>query len=72
MKDTGYLIFNKSGITGFRKSLPNLSAGHYATKVIINVDDKYFNQAISTTTLNLDSSNIISPKIDIDVDYGDI
>jgi len=63
MKDIIYLIFDRSGIVHMRKSLPNLSAGQYAVKLEVFIDNKYFERIVPTATMSLDDSFLIKPKI---------
>jgi hypothetical protein len=55
MKDTIFLIFNKDGITGTRKTVPPLRAGEYATRVDVTVDDKYFKRIIPNRVFDLEN-----------------
>jgi hypothetical protein len=66
MNDSIYLIFDKQGIVGMRKSIPNLSAGQYACRLDIIIDDKYFKRIIPIAAMELDDKFLIEPKIQIE------
>lgn len=63
MKDTIYLIFDKNGIMGMRKTLPELRAGQYATRLDVSVDDKYFKRIVPIAKMELDDKFLIEPKM---------
>lgn len=65
MKDSTYLIFDKSGIREMRKRHPKLKAGEFAVKIEIEVDNVYFDQAIPTAKLKIDKGDIIRPPVDV-------
>ena len=65
MKDSIYLIFNRHGVRGFRKTLPKLSSGEFATKLTLKVDDKFFKQIVPEATMELGDKFIIEPKIEL-------
>lgn len=66
MKDSVYLIFAKGGIVAMRKTLPELRAGHYATRLKVSVDDKYFKRIIPEATMELDDKFLIEPKVNVE------
>lgn len=66
MKDTIFLIFNKDGIVGMRKTIPPLKAGEYATRLDVLVDDKYFKRIIPIAKMELDDKFLIEPKIELE------
>ena len=46
MKSSCYLILNKVGVVGFRKSKPHLTSGQIAIKLDLDVSDKFFTCAM--------------------------
>jgi len=72
MKDSVYLIFNRRGIRKIMKTKCTLNYGEFATKLEISVDNKYFDNVIPTAILELKESNLIKPKIDIEVKEQEI
>ncbi len=63
MKDTIFLIFDKNGITGTRKTIPPLKAGEYSTRIDVTVDDKYFKRIIPIAKMEIDDGALIEPKM---------
>ena len=63
MNDTIYLIFDRTGIKGTRKTLPPLKAGEYATRIDVTVDDKYFKRIIPIAKMEIDDAALIEPKM---------
>lgn len=63
MKDTVYIIFDKNGVRGFRKTIPQLRQGEYATRLDVMVDDKYFKRIIPVAKMELDDKFLIEPKM---------
>ena len=68
MEDTIYVIFDRIGVTGMRKTLPPLGADEYACKINLVVDDKYFKHLVPTARLELDGSTLIEPTIEQEVE----
>lgn len=66
MKDTIYLKFNKHGIKSMSKGPPGLSAHEFATRLDIDVDDKYFDRIIPIAYMKLDDKFLIEPKIEME------
>lgn len=65
MKDVIYIVFNKYGVRGIRKTLPQLRSGEFATKLVLKVDDKFFKQIVPEATMELDDKFLIEPKIEL-------
>lgn len=63
MKDSIYLIFDKFGVNAMRKTLPELKAGQYATRLDVLVDDKYFKRIVPVAKMELDDKFLIEPKM---------
>ena len=63
MNDTIFLIFDKHGIKGTRKTIPPLKAGEYATRIDVTVDDKYFKRIIPIAKMEIDDDFLIEPKM---------
>lgn len=63
MRDVAYLKLTRRGISGMTKNCPKLSAGEYAVKLVLTVDDRFFEQAIPTATLDIDDEFLVSPVI---------
>lgn len=66
MNDTIYLVFSKEGVSALRKTIPQLKAGEYATRIDIHVDDKYFKRIIPIAKMELDDKFLIEPKIELE------
>lgn len=68
MKDTVYLIVNKNGVHGMRKTPPDLKGGEHAVRLQVNVDDRFFKAAIPTALLEIGEEFLITPEIDVDIE----
>ena len=66
MNDKIFLIFDKDGIKGMRKTLPPLRAGEYACRLDVSVDDKYFKRIIPIAKMELDDNYLIEPKLELE------
>ena len=66
MKDSIFLIFDRNGVQGYRKTVPPLRAGQYATRIDVTVDDKYFKRIIPIAKMELDDKFLIEPKVQLE------
>lgn len=67
MKADVYLILNRFGVQGFRKSKPSLTSGQIAVKVKLDVSDKYFDRFIPETSITLEEHQALKPEISVSV-----
>lgn len=65
MKDSIYLIMNRNGVKGTRKTRPNLAAGEVAVLLRVEVDNEYFNRAIPAVDLHVPADHLIEPNITV-------
>lgn len=65
MKDTCYLTFDRRGICKMSKGQPKLGQGEFATKVVIDCDDRFFKQIIPETTIKIGADFLITPEVTV-------
>lgn len=78
MKDSAFLIFNKSGISRLVKGRhsrhqphqrPALDAGEYAVLVSVSVPDQIFKpRAIPEATITVPDAAVIEPRVDVAIE----
>ena len=66
MKDEKYVIFDRNGMQGMRTGKPHLSAGQFAFKIRLEVENKYFDRVIPVADLKLDESHILQPEVEVE------
>ena len=71
MKDHAFLILNRRGIVGLRKTEPDLEAGQRALKVTLNVKEEYFKQSIPEAVAEIGPEHIRHPQIDFTLEPSD-
>lgn len=68
MKDSIYLVCNRNGVTGYRKSKPQLNSGEIAVRIDIVVPSSYFDRFIPTATITLPDPPQLTDN-DVSIDY---
>lgn len=68
MKDAVFLILNKNGVVGHRKTEPALEPGQRALKVRLEVKDEYFKQSIPEAFAEIGPEHIRHPSIDFAIE----
>lgn len=65
MKDSIYLIMNRNGVKGTRKTRPNLAVGEVAVLLRVEVDNQYFDRSIPAVDLHVPADHLIEPNITV-------
>ena len=71
MKESAFLILNRNGILGLRKTEPSLEAGQRALKITLEVEDEYFEQSIPEAVAQIGPEHIINPEIDFTLETSE-
>lgn len=67
MNETGYLVLNKRGIVGYRKTTPALKRGEIAVRLEVDVPDTLFLDYIPTARLVVDPEKVLRPDISVEI-----
>lgn len=67
VKDTCFLIFDKSGIRRMTKRAPDLAGGEIAVRVTATVDNRHFRSFIDAD-LELGEQHLVHPSVEFEVE----
>lgn len=67
MKRESYLIINKNGIVGHRKTKPQLNWNEIAVKIVLDIPDELFTRPHLEATIRVDKNKITPNQINPDI-----
>lgn len=70
MIDSAYVIFNKRGVVGLRKTKPALRSGEVAVKMEFSISEKFFDRTIPEAKINIPDDYIQKPTVDVELKGG--
>jgi hypothetical protein len=65
MKAATYVILNRNGVARIRKDKPRLERGEVAVKLILLVDDKYFDSNVPEVQVDLKANEVLTPTVSV-------
>lgn len=71
MRDTIYLILEKTGAVGIRKGRPNLNAGQVAVRLQITISDGFFDRFIPDVSIDIPDGAVLKPQVAIELPDGE-
>lgn len=68
MKETAYLILDRKGIRGVRKTRPSLKGTEVAIRLRVEIPDEFFERVIPDATLVIPEEAVLTPPVEIGVE----